>query len=151
MPFGRRKSKAAPVHRNDTVAKAVITPAVSTMLADGSVSEIELSQLANLCSFSPIFFNHSQVEVENMIKHIIQEIATSGHPATIQRASTLLTPELGETALCFAMRIALADGVVDEGERNALALTGQVLGVPPQTFGKILEIVAMMQRPAMAA
>ena len=147
--FGKRKSAASV--RNDMVAKAVITPAVSTMVSDGSVSQVELSQLANLCSFSPIYFNYTQPEVERLIAEILQEIASYGHHAAIQRAGASLTPALSETALCFAMRIALADGIVEEGERNALALTAQTLGIHPDTFGKILEIVAMMQRPAMAA
>lgn len=131
----------------EATARAVLTPAVSTMVADGSIDRSELTQLCNVCSFSPIFFQTSQKELEAMVGAVIDEIRRSGHDATIAAAARGLSPALRETALCFAMRIAFADGRVEEGERNSLARTATHMEIAMPTFEKIIEVVAMMQRP----
>ncbi len=146
--FGKRKSAVAV--RNDLIAKAVITPAVSTMVSDGNVSQVELAQLSNMCSFSPVYFEFSQQELERMILEIMHEISSVGHHGAIQRAAVSLSPALRETALCFAMRIALADGVIEEGEKESLLITAATLQVDVQRFQQIFEFVVMMQRPSNA-
>lgn len=145
------KKSGANIVRNEAVARAVLVPSVSTMVSDGDVSDAELAQLSNACAFSPIFCKFSQEEMHAMIRSIISEISASGHPATIKKAAQALTPPLRETALCFAMRIALADGRVDDGEKNALSATGQLMQIPTEKFGQIFQFVVMMQRPAVAA
>ena len=140
---------AAPVPEQ-AIARSVLIPAVSTMIADGDVSEFELAQISNLCMFSPIYLPLGGEKVQMLVKDIIDEISTDGHPETIKRAAEMLSPALRETALCFAMRVALADGHVDEGEKNSLSQTGYFMGIEPAVFDNILSVVAMMQRPATA-
>ncbi len=141
---------AASTGSDVSIAQSVLTPAVSTMIADGSVSEFELVQISNLCAFSPIFLPLGADRIHAMVKVIIDEIGSNGHAETIQRAAGALSPKLRETALCFAMRIALADGHVDEKEMNSLAQTGHFMEIEPSAFDKILSVVVMMQRPATA-
>ena len=133
---------------SEAIARCVLIPAVSTMIADGDVSEFELAQISNLCMFSPIYLPLGGEKVQMMVKDIIDEIATHGHPETIKRAAGMLSPELRETALCYAMRVALADGYIDEGEKNSLRQTGYFMEIEPAVFDKIFSVVAMMQRPA---
>ena len=140
---------AAPVS-DQAIARSVLIPAVSTMIADGDVSEFELAQISNLCVFSPIYLPLGGEKVQMLVKDIIDEISTHGHPETIKRAAEMLSPALRETALCFAMRVALADGHVDDGEKNSLSQTGYFMGIEPAVFDNILSVVAMMQRPATA-
>ena len=146
--FGKKMSASA--SRNDTVARAVLVPAVSTMVADGEVSQVELDQLSNVCGFSPIFFKYTQDEMLGMIREIIDEISQSNVPTVVKKATKDLSPPLRETALCFAMRIAVADGRLDENEKSVLAGTASVMGISQEKFGVIFEVVAMMQRPAAA-
>ena len=132
---------------DDPVARAVLTPAVSTMVGDGEVNEAELAQINNLIAFSPIFFEHGPATVSAYIQHTIDQIAKKGHEATIRDAASQLSQPLRETAMCFAIRMALADGKVEEGEKNSLAQTGHFMEIPPETFQKMLEVLAMLQRP----
>ncbi|MEM1300707.1 MAG: tellurite resistance TerB family protein [Pseudomonadota bacterium] len=141
--FSRLRGQPKP---QNTVAKAVLTPAVSTMIADGSVDDSELAQLSNVVSFSPIFFQLDKNGLTGLVKEVISEIQAKGHDATIQAAATGLSPALCETALCFAARIALADGRLDEGEKASLAQTGHHMNISQDAFGKILDVVIMMQR-----
>lgn len=137
-------------HTDEAVARAVLTPAVSTMVADGDVSEFETTQIANLCAFSPIYLPLGGERVQRMIGEIINEIGSKGHPETIKQAASRLSPPLRETALCFAMRVALADGHINENEKNSLSQTGYYMDIKEEVFERILSVVAMMQRPAAA-
>lgn len=131
---------------DDPLARAVLTPAVSTMVGDGEVNEAENAQLNNLLSFSPIFRDHGPAAISAMVQYILESIQKIGHEATIQQAAQELSPEMRRTALCFAMRIALADGRIEDGERASLSQTGHHLGIPPEEFGQIFEVMLMLQR-----
>ena len=159
--FGKRKSATktapqantgfgSPAANTSSIARAVLVPAVSTMISDGDISDFELAQLSNLCSFSPIFMPMESDHLHHMIKDIISEIARNGHPEAIKNAATMLTPALCETALCFAVRVALADGFIDENEKNSLSQTGYFMNIAENDFARIVDVVAMMQRPIAA-
>ena len=147
--FSRKKAAAAP-KRDDAIARSVITPAVSVMIADGNVDESELAQLSNLCGFSPIFMHYDSKTLTEMVKSIIETIQAKGHQGALSEASGHLSPPLRETALTFAMRLAFADGRIEDGEKNALAATAGIMEIPQDMFSKILEVVAIMQRPVTA-
>ena len=141
---------AATPQSTNQIARAVLTPAVSTMISDGDINDWELAQLSNVCSFSPVFFEVDGDTMQGMVRAIIDEIRLQGHPETIKRAASSLSPKLRETALCFALRIALADGRIDEGEKNSISQTGYFMDIEPAVFDQILAVVAMMQRPPTA-
>ncbi len=145
--FGKKRPVQAP---DMSVAKAVLTPAVATMLADGKADQSELYQLENVVSFSPIFFQYKNDQIKSMITEIIDMFNTRGGIGALEDAAKALSPSLRETALCFAMRIAVADGYLDENEKNALAATAATMNISPEVFNKVFEVVAMMQRPAAA-
>ena len=144
------KLRSAAGERDDGIAKAVLTPAVSTMVADGSVDDAELAQLSNVCAFSPIFFNHDGESVSTLIKEIVEEIKEKNHDAVIGDAIAKLSPALRETALCFAMRLALADGRIDDGEKASLAQTAGHMQISVERFGQMFEVMAILQRPPSA-
>ena len=132
------------------IARAVITPSVSTMIADGRIDAAEIAQLHNACSFSPIFAGIGVDKVTALVEEIIAEIRDKGHQQAIADCAAVLSPALRETALCFACRIALADGRVETAEEKSLILTGQHLEIPIETCEKILEVIGMLQNPPTA-
>jgi len=133
-----------------TIARAVLAPAVLSMAADGSIDQSEVAQLSNMCMFSPIFAPLGAEGVGTLIKDILTDLGKRGADTVINEAVAALSPALRETSFCFAMRVAMADGVMDEGEKNALSGTASRMQLAPDTFDKIIEVVAMMQRPASA-
>lgn len=140
--------RAATANSDPTTARAVIVPAVCTMIADGEVEDSEIAQLDNVCAFSPIFAGLEAEEMTEMVRGIMDDIARDGRQAVLEQAAADLTPELCETALCFAARIALADGLMEPGEKAALLKTGQTMRIETATFQKVLDVVIMMQRSA---
>ncbi|MEM9046466.1 MAG: tellurite resistance TerB family protein [Pseudomonadota bacterium] len=117
------------------------------MIADGSISESEKAQLANMMSFSPIYAHHDAKQIVGCINEVLESL--KGDPAQVLTGSAeRLSPALRETALCFAIRIALADGHVDDGERTALIATAASMQIEPSSFGAIFEVMSMLQRRA---
>lgn len=141
-----RSSDAAQNNDAYVTAKAVISPAVLAMVADGSVDEGELIQIQNMCAFSPIFHAIGAPETKRAIGEALDDLKTKGAAAVIDESAKTLSPKLRETALCFAIRVTLADGVLDEDEKTAIIGTAQRLSVPPEVFQKIFDVVVMMQR-----
>lgn len=141
------KLRGASAKGNDGIARHVLTPAVSTMVADGDVDEAELAQLSNVCAFSPIYFSYDGPGIAKLVKEVIEDIKANGHDAVIAKAAAGLSPALRETSLCFAMRLALADGKIEDGEKASLAQTAGHMEIPVDRFSQMFEVIAIMQRP----
>lgn len=137
---------------DNRLTRSVLMPSVMTMISDGSVDDGELAQLANLCSFSPIFSGQSGETTMEMIKSLAQEIITGDLQALLDQAKNNMTMEMRETAVLFAMRIAMADGRIDDGERKALLVLGQHFEIPENKFMVMFEVIGILQRaPEQAA
>lgn len=147
--FGRKKT--ADTKTDSAIAKAILTPSVLAMIADGSIDNSEVHQLANLCGYSPIFASMAPDDTITLLNQILSDFNETGPMPVLMAASKALPMPLRETAFIFAARIALADGVLDEEEKKTLAVTARVLGLSKDSFDKILDVVLMMQRSAMAA
>lgn len=142
--FTRMRRAGAGVE--ERVARAILAPAIVTMLADGRVDDTEVEQIHNLCSFSPIFASFNAEQLRQMIKEDATEIDHIGEDAAIVNAARLLSPTLCETALAFAARVAAADGKVEESEDRALAKIVRLMGISSEAYNKILDVVIILQR-----
>ncbi len=136
--------------QDSTVARAVLAPAVLTMAADGRIDEAEILQLNNMLAFSPIFLPMGGKATADLIKAVLQDLKKNGADRVIIESARVMSPGLRETAFCFAMRVAMADGVLEESEKNVLVGTADRLQLSRESFDKIVEVVTMMQRSAAA-
>lgn len=139
-----RKAQSTPSH--EATARAVITPAVFVMAVDGSVDNSEVAQLGNSCSFSPIFAPIAPERTVEMIKEILQDIAARTPNVVIREAIDQMSPALRETSLAIAMRIALADGRLDDSEKNTLILLSQDMGISQNATEAMFAVVSILQR-----
>ena len=142
-----RKSAATPTG-DEAVAKAVIAMPLMVAAADGQIDQAEMAQITNMCTFSPIFHAVGVETTQKLALACLETIKSTGSEALFTEAKAALSPQLAETALCFAIRTALADGVLEDSEKTMLMAMGQRLGVPEETFVKIFEVMIMMQRRA---
>ena len=136
--------KAEPAN-NQNLSKAVLMPSVMTMIADGSVDDSDLAQLSNLCSFSPIFAGQPGEVTMSLIKELANELLNGDIGALLARTKAELTMPMRETAVLFAMRIAMADGHLDEGEKKSLLVLGQQFEIPENKFMVMFDVVSIMQ------
>ncbi len=132
------------------IARAILIPSIGVMASDGRMDERELLQLNNVVSFSPIFSPLDGKTVTGLCSEILTSFKNRGARAVYAEAKAGLSPALRETAMCFALRIASADGRLDESEREALSYLAVEFEIPMETFEAMAMVLGMMQRPASA-
>lgn len=138
--------RPAPPRLEDAIAKAVLVASVIVMRADGATTREEMIELANLCSFSPIFAAFGSHKTVEMLVQAEQEASTKSIDQMIQESAQVLSPALRETAICFAYRVAMADGRLDQAEEVVLIKIAAHYGVPFETYSKIVDVFGMLQR-----
>jgi tellurite resistance protein len=146
--FSSMRSAVTGRSANDDIARAVLSIPLLVAASDGKLEEAELNQITNMCSYSPIFHAVGAQRTFDLAKSILTDLQKKGGEAVFQSAKDTLSAKLCETAICFAIRTALADGYLAEEEKKMLVLMGERLGVPEATFGNIFEVMAMLQRRA---
>ena len=145
----RKGVAAAPAPApSDAAARAVLTPALMVAASDGNLDRSELDQLINMCAYSPIFQALGAERMLGLAKEVLAEYRATGAEATFAKVRGTMTPALSETAMCFAIRTAMADGNVSKDEFDMLATMAQRIGLPAETFGKIWDVMIMLQRRA---
>jgi tellurite resistance protein len=147
MPFFSKLRSAKPP-ASEELPKAVLTPAVCAIMADGDMQGSEINQLSNICSFSPIFAQIEPKRLADIVREIIAENMERGGDTMLREAAGRLSPGLRETAFCFVVRVAMADGTVTAQERMALEKIANVLDLSSGSVANIYEVIAMMQRQA---
>lgn len=144
-----RKGVSAPAPApSDAAARAVLTPALMVAASDGNLDRSELDQVINMCAYSPIFQAIGAERMLDLAKEILAQYRSTGAEATFAGVRASLTPNLAETAMCFAIRTAMADGNVSKDELDMLATMAQRIGLPVETFAKIFDVMLMLQRRA---
>ena len=81
-----------------------------------------------------------------MIKELIKELTSVDVQALLNRTKAELTMPMRETAVLFVMRIAMADGHLDEGEKKSLLILGQQFEIPENKFMIMFDVVSILQR-----
>lgn len=140
--------KAPAASAADANAKAIIAMPLLIAAADGSIDEAEILQITNMCAFSPIFHAVGAQKTRALIDDCLATVKSSGAEALFTEVKDTLSPKMIETAMCFAIRTALADGVLEDSEKAMLMAMGQRLGLPEATFLQIFDVMVMLQRPA---
>ncbi|MEM7528810.1 MAG: tellurite resistance TerB family protein [Pseudomonadota bacterium] len=147
MPFLSKLRRSSPP-ADEAIPRAVLIPSVSAIMADGDMQAEEVSQLSNLCTFSPIFHHIHPERLAEIVRELIAEIMEEGGANKLEQSAALLPQHLRETAFCFVVRIVMADATVTEQEKEALEKIAGVLGLDEMIVAQIYSVVQMMQRPA---
>jgi len=130
----------------DETARAVTAMQLLVAAADGEISTPETTQITNMCTFSPVFHAVGPDRTMDLAGDVVKELKAKGATEVFARSAAALSPKLRETAICFAIRTALADGVLEETEKKMLNTMGESLGLAEETFFKIFDVMVMMQR-----
>lgn len=144
--FNSLRKASGQVSVQEETARAVISLPLLVAAADGEITAPETAQIANMCAFSPIFHAVGPDRTIALANEIVKELKAKGANDVFARSAAALSPKLRETAICFAIRTALADGVLEDGEKKMLITMGESLGLPEETFFKIFDVMVMMQR-----
>lgn len=146
--FSKLRAGTVATNPGETVARGLLTMPLLTAAADGSIDKSELDEVIRLCSQSPIFLSIGGAKTSQLAEEIVKDLQARGANAVFEDGAAALSPALRETALCFSVRVAIADGVVDKSEKDTLAAMGERMGIPIETFMKIFEVLMMLHRSA---
>ena len=116
--------------------------------SDSKIDDAEMHQILNMFSCSPIFHAVGAQRTLDLGKAILTDLRSKGAVQVFASAIAILPATLRETALCFAIRTALADGTLTDQEKQMLMTMGRRLGVPKATCVNIFEVMLMLQRRA---
>lgn len=145
-----RNADASQPSQSEEVARGVLAMPILVAAADGSIDETEINQIMNMCTYSPIFHAVGAQKTMDLCKDIVAQLKSEGAEGVFARSIAALPAAQRETALCFAVRAALADGHFDQREKDMLMTMGERLGIAPEKFVQIFEVIVMLQRPAAA-
>lgn len=148
--FSRLRGAAKQPDLKDDIARNVIAIPLLAAAADGEVSAPEMHDIANMCSFSPIFHAIGIERTQELVAAAFKDMQQLGIQGMVERANQTLAMPQRETAICFAIRVALADGVLEEDEKKMLLALGMHMEIPEEKFFQIFEVISMLQRPVAA-
>lgn len=115
------------------------------MIADSVVEDSELQELGNLCALNPTFKGINDSALEELLNECHERSNQIGREALLKEAAEALSPTLRKTALCFAIRLVMADGRVDDLERKMLRQIAVQLEIADQTYDQIFDAYALLQ------
>lgn len=145
--FSALRNTTAPARNPvEDQARALLAIPLLVAAADGNVSPDELTQIGNLCAFNPIFRQLGAERTHAILTEHAKTLRTQGGEALLSAVLPALGPKLRETAMCFAIRAALADGRLEQGEIQMLEALGSRLGITMPVFEKIFTVMMMLQR-----
>lgn len=125
--------------------KSVMTIIVAAIMADGEVSEGEVSRLRSMCARSPIFASNSKEEDDAVVDFALNICNQLGADA-VKKAAEGLKPELKETAFAFSAEMILADGLVGDKEEAFLNQLVNTLGLSDDIGRAVIQVTMMRMR-----
>ena len=129
-----------------TPARALLIPAVLTIAADGEISDAEIAHLNTLIAFNPTLSNLTEKAVDGLTNSIMDDVLIDGRALVISASAQALPPAMHETAFCFAVFAAMADGKLLEKEQDVLAEIAAAFGLSVKAVEHISHVVHVMGR-----
>ncbi len=127
--------------------EAFLAIALATSAADGDIAESEAKGIFAYLLQMRMFDGYTERQMSDMFKKLLSVLKNEGVGGLVTVAKNSLPAEYRETAFICAVDIALADGVVEDGEKAMLEELQQVLEVSDELGGKILSVMLIKNRP----
>ena len=114
--------------------------------ADGSIAQSEWDGIVNYICRLRLYDNYSGPAFDKMFDKIFRILKNQGPSALVSAAVEGLPEDLKLTAFACAVDIALADGVVEEEEKEIINQLAEALNVPEQTAVQIIEVLIIKNK-----
>lgn len=108
---------------------------------DGHIADEEVQSLFTITERMRMYENVQPAKWNSMMDLLIKILKKEGPEGLVNRCAQALPEELGETAFANACDIVLADGVVEDEEKEFLDHLQSALGIPGDTALTIVEVM----------
>ena len=126
--------------------EAFMAIALAVSAADGHVAQSEMDGLASYVRWMRMFETVNDHQLRNMFDKLIRILKGSGPSGLVSAAKGVLSGDMRETAFACAVDIALADGVLEEAEKQLLTELQQTLEVPENIAITIIQVMIIKNR-----
>lgn len=114
--------------------------------ADGSIAESEWEGIVNYIRRLRIYDNFSGPAFDKLFDKLFKILKKDGPGALANASAAELSDDLKLTAFACAVDIALADGVLEEEEKDIINQLAVALGVPEKTAISIIEVMIIKNK-----
>lgn len=114
--------------------------------ADGSIAQSELDGIVSYIRRLRLYDNFSSPAFDKMFDKLFRILKNQGASALVAASVTGLPEDLKLTAFACAVDIALADGVVEDEEKEIINQLAELLEIPEQTAISIIEVLIIKNK-----
>ncbi|WP_300901173.1 tellurite resistance TerB family protein [uncultured Bacteroides sp.] len=138
--------KDVPEETKLTQQEAFAGIALAMAGADGSIAESEWAGIVNYIRRLRIYDNFSGPAFDKLFDKLFRILKNQGPSALVNASVESLSDDLKLTAFACAVDIALADGVLEEEEKELINQMAEVLEIPDQTAISIIEVMIIKNK-----
>ena len=120
--------------------------AVAMAGADGSIAESEWEGIVNYIRRLRLYDNFSGPAFDKMFDKVFRVLRNEGPAALVAASASAIPDDLKLTAFACAVDIALADGVVEDEEKEVIGQLAAALNIPEQTAIQIIEVLVIKNK-----
>ena len=139
-------TKAPSSSDNFTKQEAFLAIALATSAVDGSIDESEAKGMIAYLLQMRMFDGYTDRQMSDMFDKLLKILDNEGVGGLVAIAKSSLPDELCETAFACAVDIALADGVIEDSEKDLLEELQHVLDVSDEVGHQILDVMMIKNR-----
>ncbi|MDE6160562.1 MAG: tellurite resistance TerB family protein [Muribaculaceae bacterium] len=114
--------------------------------ADGSIAESEWEGIVNYIRRLRLYDNYSGAAFDKMFDKVFRILRNEGPAALVEASVGSLPEDLKLTAFACAVDIALADGVVEEEEKEVINQLAEALEISEQIAIQIIEVLIIKNK-----
>lgn len=114
--------------------------------SDGHISGEEAQQLFTTLSRMKMFENWTSEKFNSMINRMIGMLKRQGVEPLLEKCATIIPEELHDTAFANACDLVLADGGIEDEEKDFIDKLSRALGIPGDQAISIVEVMVIKNR-----
>jgi hypothetical protein len=119
---------------------------LGAVASDGHISGEEANGLCTILGRMKLYDNWTSEKFNNMLNRLLGMIKREGVEAILKRCAEVLPRELHETVFANACDLVLADGVVEEAEKEFLNSLQRILEISGDQAITIVEVMVIKNR-----
>lgn len=138
--------KQVPQEDKLTQQEAFAGIALAMAGADGSISQSEWEGIVGYIRRLRLYDNFSGPAFDKMFDKLFRILKNKGASALVDASTDALSEDFKLTAFACAVDIALADGVLEEEEKDIINQLAERLEIPEQTAVSIIEVLIIKNK-----
>lgn len=138
-----RFTSTASSNASFSVQEATSGVLLSTVAADGNISDDEAAYFSLIANRHPVFRDQPASEFSRMIDKMLGILSREGWKPLVSKCGADIPTELKPTVFALAVDFVFADGAPEEEEKELVGFLQSTLGIPDETARAVVEVLAV--------